>query len=141
MHLVDPEHWDIPRPHVLWPHRRDVVLHPPNIRHAWCKRARAGYDLLGGRDPRELCRHVGEAGVGQPSVVLILRLPHRRNEASSTGELGEGRVVNREGAVDQARDDVPAPVSGGREAVRDGNSTHPTCHVRGMENRQDGKEA
>ena len=110
------------------PHRCDIILDPPNIRHhrrirACGLRAR----LLGWHDVRRERRdEVGEARVRERPVVVVLDLVQDREEAclrvageGGGGEWGIVDVVGREG---EGGDEVLAAVDGGREAVGEGDT-------------------
>ena len=123
MHLADPNHRlptllrPIPRPH-----RRDVILHPPHIRHRRRERAHSRRRLLRrlrrGDLRRERRDEVREARLREPRVVLLFDLAHRGEEARlARGQGRERGVGDAVGRVDDARDEVPAAVDGGREAV------------------------
>ena len=123
MHLVDPNQYFSAR-RVPWPHRRDVVLYAPDVRHRRVVPTRARSRVWGvrcgpGGDARcDFREKVREARVRKPRVVQRLRLPHRCEEALlAVGEWGERCIVDAVLYECDAGYEVLAAVHVRREAV------------------------
>ena len=121
MHVLHPNnHRPFPLPFPsLTPHRRDVILDPPNVRHhrrirACGLRAR----LLGWHDVRRQRRdEVWEARVRERPVVVVLDLAKGREQACPARKRAKRGVGDAVGRKRERGDEVLAAVDGGCEAV------------------------
>ena len=140
MHILHPNRRPFPFPAlvlvlVLRPHRRDIILDPPDVRHHRRIRARRRRARLRRRhDVRPERRdEEREARVRERPVVLVLDLAQRREEARPAGERGERGVVDAVRREGERGDEVLAAVDRGREAVGERDAVSAEVKVLGRE--------